>query len=138
MRAWSYFDLYGLCKALQKTSSLSDKKSDRSSVCVFFFFLLLIDPVWFGLLIDPVWFRLVEVTVVASTLFTSSSGFFGKHPLMSPRKQEGVKICEIHNTSDLRGRKKQNRTNVSLSKSNKSMSSCSANGATLSSWTFLL
>ena len=33
-------------------------------------FLLLIDPVWLGLLIDPAWFWLLEVTVVASTLFT--------------------------------------------------------------------
>ncbi len=45
----------------------------------------------------------MEVTVVASTLFTSSSGLFGKHPLISLRKQEGVKIWEIHNISVLKG-----------------------------------
>lgn len=41
--------------------------------------------------------------MVASTLFTSSSGLFGKHPIMSLRKQEGVKIWEIHNISVLKG-----------------------------------
>lgn len=56
---------------------------------------------WFGLLTDPVWFWLVEVTVVASTLFTSISGHLRKkkHPLISLSKQEGVKTCEIHNIS---------------------------------------